>query len=89
MAEGCLTVAGLDADTFDVSAGFREDVATLTGLDELEEELATLPEVALRTRSALLASAIPLRDDVPPCILVPVASRLDPAPRSLSMCEGP
>lgn len=89
MAEGCLTVAALEADTFDVSGDFRAEAATLTGLDELADELATLPEVLLRTRSALPASAVPLREDVPPCTLVPVASRLEPAPWFLSMCEGP
>ena len=87
-AGACLIVpiAGLAAPLVCFSS--FEDT-TLIGLDVEFPTLAALTDVELSSRLALLDDATPLRTEVPPFTLEPVASRLDPALGVLSTMTPP
>jgi hypothetical protein len=85
---GFLTVAGLAAGDVP-SEDFLTDVTTLDGLEEEPPEPEALTDVDLRSLLTLLAKAVPLRVDMPLFTLSPVASRLEPAPRSLLTVTDP
>jgi hypothetical protein len=85
---GFLTVAGLAAGDVP-SEDFLTDVTTLDGLEEELPEPEALTDVDLRSLLTLLAKAVPLRVDMPLFTLSPVASRLEPAPRSLLTVTDP